>query len=81
MKPHDQIKALFALVPKREGWCRPEYVVDGTRNYRGKRRFVAGYSHSRLYSHHASGLCYDRILGYGDTQDEAIAMMERKLKK
>ena len=81
MKPYEKIKALFPLIPNREGWRSAKFVVDGRRVYRGKLRYVAGYAHSRIGSHHMSGLCYDRIIGYGDTQDAAIEMMRAKLSK
>lgn len=58
---------------------RPEGVVAEYRDYRGKRRYVVGYWHSRLGAHHMSGRTYERILGYGDTPEDAIAMMRRKL--
>jgi len=76
---YEEIKAMFHLIPRRLGWKAAEYVVAGARTYRGKRRYVAGYSHSRIYSHHMSGLCYDRILGYGDTQAAATKMMRDRL--
>lgn len=76
---YEAIKALFHLVPKREGWYAPKYVEYGIRDYRGKRRYVAGYSYSRVGAHYASGVCYHRIIGYGETQEAAIAMMRQKL--
>src|SRR3990167_7667036 len=76
LMPHDRIRALFHLVPEKNGWKHPQFVVCGQVPYRGKLRFVAGYSHARIGAHHMSGLCYDRILGYGESQDQAIAMME-----
>ena len=78
-KPYDQIKALFAMIPRKPGWKHPEFVVDGRRKYRGKERYVAGYGHSRIGAHHMSGLVYDRVIGYGDTQEVAIADMKRRL--
>jgi hypothetical protein len=75
---HDQIKELFHLCPIKKGWRRPEFVVLGKRVYRGKVRFVAGYGHGRLYSGR-TGLITDRILGYGETQEGAIAMMRANL--
>jgi len=79
MTTRENITALFPLVPKIKGWTFPKYVICGRQQYRGKLRYVAGYSHFRMYSHHMSGRVYDRILGYGETQDEAIAMMRKKL--
>jgi hypothetical protein len=76
---NQQIKELFPKIPSKQGWKHPEFVVSGKRVYRGRERYVAGYGHSRLYSHHMSGLVYDRVLGYGDTQEAAIAMMRAKL--
>ena len=76
---NQQIKDWFSVVPDRDGWERPKYAVYGKRKYRGKVRYIAGYSHSRLYAHFMTGSVTERILGYGDTQDEAIAMMRRKL--
>lgn len=76
---YEAIKAMFALVPPANGWRRPEWVKFGQRRYRGKRQFVAGYSHSRIGAHHFSGRSYDRILGWGETQEAAINMMRRKL--
>jgi hypothetical protein len=75
----DKVAALFPRVPVRKGWAGPKYPVAERRQYRGKIRYVVGYGHSRLYSHHFSGLVYDRILGYADTLEAALAMMERKL--
>lgn len=80
MNAREEIRAMFDLVPRQAGWKHPEFVIAGRREYRGKMRWVAGYSRSRLHAHHASGRVYDRILGWGDTQEEAIAMMRRKLK-
>lgn len=76
---HEQIRALFPLVPLRKGWRGPEFAVSGRRQYRGKYQYIAGYSHSRMYAHHFSGLCYERILGWGETQQAAIDMMKAKL--
>lgn len=44
-------------------------------------RYVAGYGHSRIYAHHMTGLVYDRVLGYGATQEAAIDMMRARLAK
>ena len=79
-----RIKDLFPLVPDRgrpREWHSPEYVLYGRRQYRGKMQYVAGYSHSRYGSHFMTGRVYDRILGWGNTQDRAIAMMRQKLQK
>lgn len=76
---YDQIKALFSKVPKKDGWRSPEYGVSGMKKFRGKIRYVAGYSHSRMYAHHMHDLCTDRILGYGETQEQAVEMMRKKL--
>ena len=76
---YQEIKDLFPLVPKREGWRSPEFVVSGRRLYRGRDQFVAGYGHSRMYAHHMSGTVTDRVVGWGGTQDAAIAMMKKKL--
>lgn len=73
------LAALFSLVPVRQGWQGPKGAVYGRRQYRGKERYVAGYSHSRIGAHHFNGIVYDRILGYGETQEAAIAMMQNKL--
>ena len=78
MKPYDKIKGMFCLVPPKKGWRRPEFVVMGRTDYKGKVRFVAGYGHGRLYSGR-TGLITDRIIGYGDTQESAIEMMRGKL--
>ena len=74
-----QIRELFHICPIKEGWRRPEFVVLGKRKYRGKERYVAGYGHSRIYAHHMSGGVTDRIIGYGETQEAAIADMKSKL--
>jgi len=76
---YDKIKELFHLIPRKKGWRRAEFVVMGSRDYRGKVRFVAGYGHSRMYASSSKGLVTDRIIGYGDTQDAAIEMMRGKL--
>ena len=76
---HEQIRALFPLIPGKQGWRRPEFVVFGKRQYRGRKRFVVGYSHSRTFAHHMSGSTTERILGYGDTELEAVAMMRARL--
>ena len=76
-----RIKALFAEIPEKQGWRRPEGPIYGRRIYRGKQQFVAGYWHSRSYAHFARGSTYDRILGYGETQDEAIENMRLKIIK
>jgi hypothetical protein len=73
------IRGMFPLIPKKPGWCAAKYTVFAKRNYHGRERYVVGYSHSRIGAHHTSGLCYDRILGYGDTQEQALAMMRKKL--
>ena len=54
--------------------------VAERRKYRGKDRCIVGYGWTRPYSHYASGLVYDCIMGYGETFEEAIAMMKRKVK-
>ena len=84
MKPksiqdREEIRSLFDLIPARKGWRHPEFVVSGRQRYRGKLRYVAGYGHSRMYAQHMSGSVTHRILGWGDTQEEAIAMMRKKL--
>lgn len=76
---YEQVKALFPLIERRLGWRSAEWVVIGRRKYRGKERYVAGYSHCRIGAHHFSGIAYDRILGYGDTQQAAIDMMRQRL--
>jgi len=73
-----QIRELFPLVSVQPGWKRPEFVVYGKRLYRGRDRYVAGYGHGRIQSGR-NGAVYDRILGYGDTQEAAIEMMRRRL--
>lgn len=77
---YEQIKALFPLIERRLGWRSAEWVVMGRRTYRGKERYVAGYAHCRVGAHHLSGIAYDRIIGYGETQDAAINMMRNRLK-
>lgn len=74
-----RIRALFSRVPPREGWRSPNWPLLAKQRYRGKERWVAGYSHCRNYAHHFSGRVYDRILGYGDTKEAAVAMMAIKL--
>jgi hypothetical protein len=46
--------------------------------YRGKGRFIVGYSWKRTYSHHLSGRVYDAVLGYGDDFDAALADAVRR---
>jgi hypothetical protein len=79
-KSHDdEIRAMFPLIKVADGWRRPEYVVAGAYEYRGKVQFVAGYANSRTNSHNRNGATYDRILGWGDTQEAAIKKMREKL--
>lgn len=73
---HAEISALFQSIPRKKGWAAPEFVVMGKRQYLGRERWVAGYGHGRMYSGR-SGLITDRVLGYGESQDDAIAMMRR----
>ena len=80
MNHYEQIKAMFSLVKPRTGWCRPEFALLEKRQYRGKERWVAGYSHGRLGSGR-SGLVTDRVLGYGETREEAIEAMRKALAK
>jgi hypothetical protein len=49
------------------------------RKYRKKNRHIVGYTWTRPYSHHMSGMTYDAVMGYGETWDDAIAMMKAKL--
>ena len=42
------------------------------RVYRGKERFVVGYSWSRPYSHYSKGIVYECVLGWGDCYETAI---------
>lgn len=74
-----EIKTMLPLIERKNGWRAPESVVSGKRQYRGKFRYVAGYGHSRIGAHYASGLVHDRILGWGETQEQAIEMMRKKL--
>lgn len=74
-----EIRSMFGSVVPAPGWRRPEFVVMGKRKYRGKERYVAGFGHSRMYANSMSGIVTDRILGYGDTQEEAIALMRNRL--
>ena len=77
---HDRIKnELYPLIKARKGFTVNKYTVTGKQQYRGKIRYVAGYTESRSGSHYASGLVYDRIMGWGETQEAAFEMMKRKL--
>ena len=42
------------------------------RKYRGKEQYVVGYVWTRKYSHHLSGMTYERVLGWGETWTAAI---------
>lgn len=76
---HAEIQALLPLVQPREGWTHPKWILLVKRKYRGNEQFVAGYSHTRLYSHHFSGTVTDRIIGWGETKEAAIEAMRAKL--
>ena len=77
---YQQVKDLCTLAPTKPGFRSLKYVIFKKRKYRGRERYVAGYSSARLYSHHMSGLTYETILGYGDTPEAAIEMMKNKVK-
>ena len=47
-------------------------ALCGIRDYRGKRQWVVGYSWHRPGAHHANGLVYDAILGWGESPELAL---------
>ena len=57
------------------------YPIVNRRLYRGKLRFVVGYSWVHPYSHFVSGIVHDCILGYGDNFAEAVTMAFSKEEK
>lgn len=72
-----RVREVVNGLPKIEGRSRikPFY---GMRTYRGKRRFVVGYSWSRPAATYY-GMVYDCVLGYGETFDAALAMAKAKV--
>jgi hypothetical protein len=62
-------------VPANHARIEPYYTV---RTYRGKRQHVVGYSWSRPCSTY-HGNVYDRVLGAGETADEALAKMKETI--
>jgi hypothetical protein len=62
-------------IPKDRAWAKPWAERN---DYRGKRRCLVGYSWSKRHSSLSRGRVYDAVLGYGDTFDEALAMMRAR---
>lgn len=53
------------------------YRAEVTHGYQttisGKRTYFVGYTWTRQYAHHLTGLCNLRVLGRGKDADEALA--------
>lgn len=68
---------------------RPELPIDrsfrgffhkrGT--YRGKARYLIGYSWTRVGAHYAMGRVYDVVLGYGDSFDAALENAKARVRR
>lgn len=67
-----RLKELVSFIPRKNGWTAPRYPQFKNYVYRGKKQWVATYGHSRLNSHHANGLVYDVVIGWGETKGAAL---------
>ena len=85
---YNAVKALLPKIPKttcgRSAYGQIlyrsiDFVLVRRRKYRGKERCIVGYSWTRPYSNSMSGMTYEAVMGYGDTWEEAIEMMKRKI--
>lgn len=77
---HDAVTVLLSkirefAIPRDRTGIKPYYNV---REYRGKWQWVVGYSWSRPYSHHMTGLVYDCVLAWGETFEAAMIRAKKR---
>ncbi len=77
----EQLALVVSLLPQMPSGRRLWAPLVEIQKYRGKRQYVVGYTWSKPYSHHMSGLVYDCVLGWGETFDAAVERMKKKSPK